>query len=1021
MHRLGLDVGTNSLGWFLYELDGDRQPVRALDGGVLIFPDGRNPKDGTSNASHRREKRGPRRNRDRGLRRRRRLFALLFELGLMPGDEARRNALFRQDPYELRAAALDRPLSAGELARALWSFHNRRGFKSNRKAGNAKEDGALKTAISELRRRIEQSGSRTLGEYLHRRQRNKGKPIRARAGNGLYPERAMLEVEFLAIKEAQAPHHPNLTPEDWGAIFDTLSHQRPLRPVERGWCTLVPGEKRAFKANPLFQRYRILADLNNLKTSPHGEPYRSLNRQEWDKLFLKLLSVKQVDFRKIPALFDLPERTRINLETESRSKLDGDLTATVLSHKDRFGKEWRTFSPDRQREVVEKLIDEEDEDALLDWLMREFDLPRHRSEAIASSPLPAGTCAFSRTALSRLVPILEDQGPRYDKAVVEAGFDHHSDFRLDGNAEKLPYYGEVLIRHVLGADPGNGRNEVERFGRISNPTVHIALGQLRRLFNGITTTWGKPDEVVVELARELKQSSEAKAEIRKRNAANEKRNRDLEAQIDAHGGIATPASMRKMRLWAEQGKEGERVCPFTGTTLSVDLVLSDKTEIEHILPFSRSLDDSMANKVVAMREANREKGNRTPWEAWGVVDPERYDTILARAARLPKNKQWRFFPDAIERLEEGNDFIGRQLNETRYLSRLVREYLSAAVQPNRISVTPGRLTAMLRGKWGFNGILGDENRKTRTDHRHHMVDAAVIGATTRSVLNRMARAAEGSRNRLIDDMPVPFDGFRAQVAGLVHNATVHFKPNHAHPAPGTTTGALHNDTAHGIVSGPDEKGFFRLVTRKPLVTIKAPYLENLRDPTLRDRLKELWDEVRAETGKDGDLEWKHFAARAERELKVRSVRLYDTLHERSLALIRDKNGRPYKAYKTDGNAFMDVWLKPDGKTVGETVSRYLAHRPDFVSEVKTKHPTARKLMRLHINDMVAMGEGSGRSIFRIKALTGQTIVLAAHNEGGKAKEMPTFSKSASRVIQEGLRKVKVDRLGRIRDGGPFGA
>ena len=201
MLRLGLDMGTNSIGWALYRLDaGERpDPEALIDGGVLIHPDGRNPRDRSSNARTRREKRGPRRNHDRMLRRRRRVASLLRRHGLLPDGEAARRASRNLDPLQLRAEALDRALAPHEIGRALLSFADRRGFKSNRRTDGG-EDGAIRKDTGELRRRMAQSGARTLGEFLWRRHR-RGKTVRARPDTdggygGLYPDRAMIKHEL---------------------------------------------------------------------------------------------------------------------------------------------------------------------------------------------------------------------------------------------------------------------------------------------------------------------------------------------------------------------------------------------------------------------------------------------------------------------------------------------------------------------------------------------------------------------------------------------------------------------------------------------------------------------------------------------------------------------------------------------------------------------------------------------------------------------------------------------------------
>ena len=338
-------------------------------------------------------------------------------------------------------------------------------------------------------------------------------------------------------------------------------------------------------------------------------------------------------------------------------------------------------------------------------------------------------------------------------------------------------------------------------------------------------------EVVIELARELKQSEEQRRDYERRQAKNRERNDRLrELAEDAGNSEPSAQDMRKLRLWEEQGPVNGRVCPFTGRTLSVEMVLSDATEIEHLLPYSRSLDDGMNNTVVAMRDANQEKGNRTPFEAWGH-DPERYDSILSRVRLLPKDKQWRFDDDAVESWEKDNRFLDRQLNENSYLSRIVREYLEAVVPPNRIWVTPGRMTAMLRRRFGFNGILSEESNggKNRDDHRHHLIDAAAIGLTSRSQLQRVARATGRGDDgeSILESLELPWAGFRSDLEALVQRCVVRHRPDHFRLDLMSTTGGLHKETAYGIVDGPDQNGVMTLVETKPLDSLDFMSLDDV--------------------------------------------------------------------------------------------------------------------------------------------------------------------------------------------------
>ena len=141
-------------------------------------------------------------------------------------------------------------------------------------------------------------------------------------------------------------------------------------------------------------------------------------------------------------------------------------------------------------------------------------------------------------------------------------------------------------------------------------------------------------------------------------------------------------------------------------------------EIEHILPRSRTLDDSAANKVLCFRD-DEPRSSAASRRSRPSATRRNGRTSLARAEKLPPNKRWRFKPDAMKRFDKDGGFLARQLNETKHLSRLAKAYLGKVCDPDEIYVTPGTLTGLLRGKWGLNGLLGDDNRKNRTDHRHH--------------------------------------------------------------------------------------------------------------------------------------------------------------------------------------------------------------------------------------------------------------------------------------------------------------
>ena len=393
--------------------------------------------------------------------------------------------------------------------------------------------------------------------------------------------------------------------------------------------------------------------------------------------------------------------------------------------------------------------------------MAAWGLNEDQANPIANVTLPAGYANLSEKAIRKLLPHLEQGLGYWEAAAKEYG--HHSDFREGEAHDELPYYGQALTRDVVGADPKKDPErdgEPARYGRIGNPTVHIGLNQLRRVANRLIEVHGKPQEIVVELARDLKMSKKEKDTLARQQREGGKRNDDFRRMLESAEVEVTPHTLRKLRLWEEQGPRLARLCPYTGTPLSFGMVVSEQTEIDHIIPRSKTLDDSMANKVVCVRGANRAKGNSSPYDAFGHSPPGYdYEQILTRAAKLPDNKRWRFDENAMERFADKEDFLVRQLNETRYLSRTARTYLAhlydettadeATGRKQRVRVIPGRMTAILRRGWGLEGILreGVAAGKQRDDHRHHTIDAFVVANTTQGLLQRFMEAAGVGRRR----------------------------------------------------------------------------------------------------------------------------------------------------------------------------------------------------------------------------------------------------------------------------------
>lgn len=1090
--RLGIDLGSASLGWAALALvsDGDRwRPSGILAAGSRIFGStkgaGRDSQSGESLAVARRDARAMRRRRDRFQQRQRALMGHLIKDGLFPADPAARKALEVLDPYELRARALDEPLTLPELGRAIWHLNQRRGFKSNRKTDKpdkpGDETGKIKVGVGRLRTEMGKVDARTFGEFLHIRRHDRtedhpdGLSVRTRLraegeeakgmGYDFYPGRELLEEEFDDIWAEQVAYHPDvLTPEVHDRLREIVFHQRPLKQPKIGTDTFGTGEPRLAKAHPLFQRRRLLEELNALMIVRVGQVAERLTPEQRDLLLSKLKGAGKMSFTAMRKALKLDQEARFNKESESRADLKGDEVAAVMGAKTRFAERWLHFSAEEQWTIVERLEKVQTDTELTafrDWITEVYGLTPERSKAVSDARLPQGFGRFGETVTRELIDKLtngrtpEGRKPDaphtepgrvivYSEAVSAAGRDH-SDLRSGEILDALPYYGEVLDRHIM---PGSGdaaeTDVIKRVGRLTNPTVHIGLNQLARVVNGLIKRFGPPTEVAIELARELKLTDDEKKKRARENNENrlaaERRGRTLEENEIENNG----ENRAKLRLWEELDQNAMgRQCVYSGEVIGIRRLFSPEVEVDHILPFKDTLDDSNGNKIVCIQQANRHKSKRSPWQTWG--DTPAWEAIAERASRLPRNKRRKFEPDAMDRYKEEAGFLPRQLVDTQYLSRLAREYM-ASLYPDRgedsshVWVSPGQLTEMVRRKLGLNELLDDHNiaggKKNRLDHRHHAIDAIVIGIVDRGLLQKIARESglqgEEGRERII--IPEPWEGFRDEVRDTVRAIVTSHRADHGTAGHGTgsTAGRLHNDTAYGFTRDKDASGNTIVVRRKPLGGLKPGDLANVRDPDLRAALH------RATEGLDGkNFERALVDFPRMGPLPFRGTRRVRVIEPLTVIPIRDRAGKAYKGYKGDSNYRFDVWELPDGKWVTHwrdrdgtdhcgIVSMFDAHQARLEPR---PHPAARKVLSLHQDDLLVLDPENGeRRLMRVVKFgqNGQ-ITLAGPNEAGDLKRRDAtandedyfkyVSPTAGGLKKARARQVRIDELGQVRDPG----
>ena len=1044
MLRLGLDLGTSSIGWALCKIEGS-QPTSIVKLGVRIFPDGRQ-RDGTSLAASRRQARQMRRQRDRRLKRKARLMDTLVAQGFMPGAVADRKKLETLDPYLLRKDGLERKLTAHELGRAIFHLAQRRGFKSNRKVDKGNnESGPMKIAIARTREVLKAEGARTYGEWLYHR-RDKGQGVKARPmGKGankdyeLYADRDLIDEELIALWQSQQKFDlPECTAEALKALRDVILFQRKLRPVDPGTCTLEAGEPRAPWASMSTQRFRILQELNNLKIIELDYTSRYLTKDERDRIARELEEKKEFKFEQIAKKLALDPAVRFNLESERRGLIKGNEVSAVLRARKNFGKQWDVLSGADQEKVLSGILSEPDEKALIDSLVKDFGLEIENAKSVATCSLPDGYSRLSMKAITAILPFLEESVESYDKAALKAGY-NHSNLYSGEWFDKLPYYGQVLERYTAGPLETSSNPDEARYGRIANPTVHIALNELRKVINGLIKKYGHPDQIVIEVARDLKLSNAKKSELAKFQNENTKKNQEYAKELEGLGLKNTYTNRQRFKLWEELGASPvDRRCPFTGERISIARLFSPEIEVEHLIPYSRCLDDSLSNKTLSARKANRDKGERTPFEAFGQSGGNyKWSEILDRADKLPPSKKARFSPEAAENFANADGWLARQLTDTAYISRVSRQYLSSICNPDNVWVVPGRLTSMLRYSLGMNQLLGQSAQiKERTDHRHHAIDAVVVGLTDRSMLQKVSRCSKQANDKglakLMEGFEPPWGDFLSSVKGQLERIVVSHKPDHGPEA------SLHNETAYGFVDEPDEKGVATVVHRVPLADLKKSELDKIRNLELVDEISQAARLIKKNRG-DIDInvskiseikaaDFKEVIGIVVKKSAIKRVKVFERL---SVIPISDREGNVYKGYKPDGNYCYEIYRESSGKWNGNIISNFLANQNEyklFSQDLKRyrseSYSGASLVMRLCKNDIVVCGNGSDKIILRVQRMSEGKLIFCGVNEANvdkrdrdKEDAFKFLVKSPNSLKKMCGRRAFVDSIGRLKDPG----
>nr|WP_250206636.1 type II CRISPR RNA-guided endonuclease Cas9 [Riemerella anatipestifer] len=383
-------------------------------------------------------------------------------------------------------------------------------------------------------------------------------------------------------------------------------------------------------------------------------------------------------------------------------------------------------------------------------LCEKFGFTPEYAKWIANVSLQDDYGNLSTKAMRKIIPYLID-GNDYSEACALAGYNHSNSFTKEENDNR-----ELLDK--LELLPKNS---------LRNPVVEKILNQMVNVVNQVIETYGKPDEVRIELARELKKSAEERAEMTKGINEATRRNEDIKKLITKDFGIPNPtkSDVVRYRLWEELAPLGYKDV-YTFKQIKKEDLFTSKIQIEHIIPKALLFDDSFSNKTLSFDFFNRQKADKTGYDAIESYYNKDLENYIQRVETLYNNTKGTISKGKRNKLLMAqknlpDKFIERDLRNTQYIAKKAKSMLEKVF--NDVNVTSGSITDRLREDWDLINVMkelnfpkykalglteieerydiGQEKIKKvevitdwtkRNDHRHHAMDALTVAFTTKS-------------------------------------------------------------------------------------------------------------------------------------------------------------------------------------------------------------------------------------------------------------------------------------------------
>lgn len=686
---LGLDLGTNSIGWAVVNEDENGKPVSIERMGSRIVP--LTPDDAneftTGNAisknKSRTEKRTARKGYDRYQLRRANLTEELRKLKMLPDEKLIKLPVLELWETRAKAATKGIQLTLPEIGRVLYHINQRRGYKHAKSDETA--DTKQKAYVAEVNERFAliKERNQTIGQYFAEKLKEseietpKGRFYTYRIKEQVFPRQAY-EAEFDQIMECQKEFYPDiLTKDEINKLRnEIIFYQRKLKSCKHlvSFCDfekreyknsegkiVIGGPKVAPKSSPLFQLCKIWEEVNNLtlKNRKNDELYITLEQRQamvdfldtHEKLTLNdmysILGISKQDGwwggkaigkglqgnttkialkKALDGFANANNLLQFNLR-KTDGKLFDEVTGEVL----------QVIDPKIEREPLYDLwhtiYSISDKEELANALKNKFNI---NDEAIinrlyAIDFVKPGFGNKSAKAIRRILPYLQ-LGLKYSEACEYAGFKHSESLTKEENE----------ARPLLEKLPAIQKNALRQ------PVVEKILNQMINVVNALMADYGQFDSIHVELARELKQNKDDRNTTFLQNEAMGRLNEAIAKRLtDEYKIKPTKRIVEKYKFifpakgcidmrgkFVSRNFEGLSTmnqCIYCGQPFSLSAALNgDGYEIEHIIPRDLICDNSQNNKVLSCRSCNSKKSNRTAFDFMRSQGKDALDAYIAR-------------------------------------------------------------------------------------------------------------------------------------------------------------------------------------------------------------------------------------------------------------------------------------------------------------------------------------------------------------------------------------------------------